>query len=64
MDVSLVLKIAGAGILTAVAAQILQKSGKDEQAMFVTIAGVIIAMLLLVTKIGELFSTIRSVFGI
>ena len=44
--------------------QILQKSGRDEQATFVTLAGVIIVMLMLVSKIGELFGSIRSTFGL
>ncbi len=64
MGISLILKIAGIGIVVAVACQILQKSGRDEQATFVTVAGVIIAMLLLAGEISTLFSTLRSVFGL
>ena len=63
MDVSLILRVAGIGILVAVAAQILQKSGRDEQATFVTIAGVIVVFLMLVQEIGNLFDTVRSIFG-
>lgn len=64
MDIALLLKIAGVGLLVSVTAQILQKSGRDEQATFVTLAGVIIVMLMLVSKIGELFGSIRSTFGL
>ncbi len=64
MGISLVLKIAGIGIVVSVACQILQKSGRDEQATFVTVAGVIIAMLLLAGEISTLFSTLKSVFGL
>lgn len=64
MGISLILKIAGIGIIVSVACQILQKSGRDEQASFVTVAGVIIAMLLLAGEIGSLFSTLKSVFGL
>ncbi|MBE6682560.1 MAG: stage III sporulation protein AC [Ruminococcaceae bacterium] len=64
MGISLILKIAGIGIIVSVACQILQKSGRDEQATFVTVAGVIIAMLLLAGEIGSLFNSIRSVFGL
>ena len=64
MDISLILKIAGAGILVAVCAQILQKSGKDEQAMLVTVGGIIVVMLMLVGKVGELLETVRTVFGL
>ena len=64
MGISLVLKIAGIGLIVSVACQILQKNGRDEQAAFVTVAGVIIAMLLLINEISNLFSTLKSVFGL
>ena len=64
MGISLIMKIAGIGIVVSVACQILQKSGRDEQATFVTVAGVIIAMLLLSGEISSLFSTLKSVFGL
>ncbi len=64
MSIALILKIAGIGIIVSVACQILQKSGRDEQATFVIVAGVIIAMLILANEIGMLFSTLKSVFGI
>ena len=64
MEISLILKIAGVGLIVSVACQILQKSGRDEQATFVTLAGVIIVMLLLADKIGELFAVLKRVFGL
>jgi len=63
MDVSLILKIAGVGVLVSVASAILNKSGRDEQAMLLTVAGIVVVMLLLVGEIGNLFSTVQSVFG-
>lgn len=63
MDVSLILRVAGIGILVAVAAQILQKSGRDEQATLVVISGIVVVFLLLVREIGTLFDTVRSTFG-
>lgn len=63
MDVGLILKIAGVGILVSVASAILNKSGRDEQAMLVTVAGIVVTMLLLVGEIGTLFETVRQVFG-
>ena len=63
MDVSLILRVAGVGLLVAIAAQILSKSGRVEQATFVTIAGVIVVFFLLIREIGELFDSIRSTFG-
>lgn len=63
MDVSLILKVAGVGILVAVAQQILARTGRDEQAMLVTVSGVILVLLLLVQEIGHLFDLVESVFG-
>ena len=63
MDISLITKIAGIGILVAVASQILSKSGRDEQATLVTVAGLVVVFLLLVQEIGSLFDTVRAVFG-
>lgn len=63
MDISLIVKIAGIGILVAVSTQILSKSGRDEQATFVSIAGIIVALMLLINEIGNLFELIRSIFG-
>lgn len=64
MEVQLILKLAGVGLLTAVCCQILIKSGRDEQAMLVSIAGIVIVLFVLIEKIGNLFDTIQSVFNI
>ena len=63
MDISLITRIAGIGILVAVASQILSKTGRDEQATFVTIAGIIVALMLLIGQIRELFDTVTDLFG-
>ena len=52
MEVGLVLKIAGVGILVSIISSILTKSGKDEQAMLVTVGGIVVVMLMLVEEIG------------
>lgn len=64
MDVGLVIKIAGVGVLVSVACQVLSKAGRDEQASLVSLAGVIIVLIMLVEQIGKLFSAVRSIFGI
>ena len=64
MNIGLVLKIAGVGLIVSVAHQILAKSGREEQATLVTIAGVVIAMLMLTGEIASLLNSIRSAFGI
>jgi stage III sporulation protein AC len=63
MDISLIIKVAGVGILVSVAAQILSKSGRDEQSMLVVIAGVVVVLLLLVEQIADLFDRICAIFG-
>lgn len=63
MDISLIIKVAGIGILVSVATQILSKSGRDEQAMLVTLTGIVVVLLLLVDEIALLFDRICTVFG-
>jgi stage III sporulation protein AC len=63
MDISLIIKVAGIGILVSVASQILSKSGRDEQSMLVTLAGIVVVLLLLVDEIALLFDRICTVFG-
>lgn len=64
MDTQLILKIAGIGILIAVACQILTRSGRDEQAMLLSVAGIVIVLLIIVDKIGALLDSVKSIFGI
>ena len=63
MDISLIIKVAGVGILVSVACQLLSKSGRDEQSMLVTLAGIVVVLLLLVEEIGQLFDAIFTIFG-
>ncbi len=63
MDISLILRIAGVGFLVAITTQILAKSGRDEQATFVAIAGIVVVFLMLVQEIGDLFAAVRTTFG-
>ncbi len=60
---SLVLKVAGVGLLVSVAQQILSRTGREEQAMLVSVAGIVLVLLLLVEEIGRLFALVESVFG-
>ena len=64
MDISLILKIAGIGVLVSLCSQVLSKSGKDEQSVLVTVGGIIVVMLMLVGELGELIESIRKIFGI
>ena len=62
MDITLLLKTVGVGMIVAVANQILQKTGRDEQAMLVTVVGIVIVLVMLVGQIGDLFETVKTVF--
>ncbi|MDD6611635.1 MAG: stage III sporulation protein AC [Butyricicoccus sp.] len=63
MEVDLIFKIAAVGILVSVLNQLLIRSGREEQAMMTTLAGLIVVMMLIVQKISELFTLIQNVFG-
>ena len=62
MNVDLLFKIAGIGILIAVLHQILSKAGRDDQAMMTSLAGMIIVLTVVVKEISDLFETVRTVF--
>lgn len=64
MDISLLLKAAGIGLIVSAICQILSKSGRDDQAMLVSAAGIVIALIMIVKEIGTLISTIERIFGI
>ena len=64
MDIDLLFKIAGIGILIAVLHQILTKAGRDDQAMMTTLAGMVIVLTLVVKEISNLFETVRTVFNL
>ena len=60
----MIFKIAAIGIIVAVLNQVLLRSGREEQAMMTTLAGLIVVLLMIVQQISGLFSTIKSLFGL
>ena len=64
MNVDFIFKIAAIGIVVAVLNQLLQRSGREEQAMMTTIAGLIVVLMMIVTEISNLFETIKSIFNL
>lgn len=64
MDTGLVVRVVGVGLLVSVSYQILSKTGRDEQAMMVSIAGVIVIMLMMIEQVSDLIQTIRTLFGL
>ena len=63
MDVDLIFKVAAVGILVAVLNQLLVRSGREEQAMMTTLAGLIVVMIMIIQQISQMFSLIKSTFG-
>lgn len=63
MEIDIIFKIAGIGILTAIINIILKKSDKDEIATYVTIAGLVIVLLMVLDMIGGLFESLRSILS-
>lgn len=64
MDIELLFRIAAVGMIVAVLNQILKKSERDELATLLTIAGLVIVLMMVIPAISDLFSTIKSVFGL
>ncbi|MBQ1847018.1 MAG: stage III sporulation protein AC [Clostridia bacterium] len=64
MDIGLLIKVAGVGLLVAVAYVILSKSGRDEMAMLLSLCGIVIILIMLVGQISDLLSSIRAGFGL
>lgn len=64
MDIEIIFKIAGIGILITVICQILKKSDRDDIATFVSVAGLIIVLTLIIGMISELFATIKNLLNL
>lgn len=64
MSIDLVWKLAAIGIIVALLDKILKNAGRDEMATVTSLAGLTIALILVVKKIGELFTAIKSTFGL
>ena len=64
MDVDLIFKVAAIGILVAVLNQLLIRSGREDQAMMTTLAGLIVVMMILIGEISDLFQLIKTTFGL
>jgi stage III sporulation protein AC len=62
MGIDLIFKIAAIGILVAVLNQLLIRSGREEQAMMTTLAGLIVVLLMVVKEVANLFDTVKTLF--
>ena len=64
MDVDLIFKIAAIGILVAVLNLLLVRSGREEQAMMTTLAGLVVVLMMVVQEISDLFNMVKTLFGL
>ena len=64
MDLDLILKVAGVGMIITVVCQVMSKAGKEDQSSLVSLVGMVVILILLAEKIGTLISTLRGVFGL
>ena len=64
MEAEIILKIAGIGILVAVAHQVLSRAGRDDQALLVSLAGIALVLLIVLEQVSGLFDKVRSMFGL
>ena len=64
MDVDLIFKIAAIGLLVAVLNQLLVRSGREEQAMMTTLAGLVVVLMMMVQEISDLFTLIKTLFDL
>ena len=64
MDIDLIFKIAAIGIIVAVLNQLLIRSGREDQAMMTTLAGLVVVLSILVKQISVLFVTFKSLFAL
>lgn len=63
VDIGLIFKIAAIGIIVAVINQLLTRAGRDDIATLVTISGLVIVLMMIVSLVGDLFQNVQSVFG-
>ncbi len=64
MDVDLIMKVAGVGMIVAVVCQILGKAGREEQSTLVSITGIVIILVIVVEEIGTLLESLKRIFGL
>ncbi len=64
MDVDFIFKVAAIGIIVTVLNQVLIRSGREEQAMLTTLAGLVVVLLMVVNSVAELFQTVKGLFGL
>lgn len=64
MEIELLFKIAGVGIIVSVLCQVLSRAGRDDQAMLTALAGLVIVLSMVIKEVNTLFAAVKSLFGL
>ena len=64
MEINLILKVAGIGLIITVVCQVMSKAGKEEQANLVSLVGMVVILALIIERLGGLVSSLREMFGL
>ncbi len=64
MDITVIMRIAGIGFLVSISYILLNRAGRDEMAMLVSVAGAIIVLIMIISQLGDLLDTVKGTFGL
>ena len=64
MDIGLLMKVGGVGMIVTVICQVLSRAGRDDQATLVSVSGIVLILIILMGEIGELLYTVMDIFGL
>jgi stage III sporulation protein AC len=64
VDIEMIFRIAGIGLIISILSMVLKQAGKEEQAQMLTLAGVVVVLMLILQLVSQLFASVRSVFGL
>ena len=64
VSIDMVFKVAAIGIIVAVLNKELSRTGRDDMATMTSLVGLVIVLLMVVDLVSNLFSSVKSVFGL
>jgi len=64
MNIDMIFRIAGIGVLVSVLGQVLTRTGREDMATLTTLAGLVIVLLMVINLISQLFQSVRSIFNL
>jgi len=64
MDIGALFQIAAVGILVAVLNQVLIRAGREEQAMMISLAGIVLVLFWVIQYVNDLFTEVQTIFNL